>query len=141
MKISAKIDYACRALIELSLHWPNTVPLQINIIAERQKIPIKFLTHILINLKQLGYVDSVRGKNGGYLSSKAPKDIKLSDLIIRFGGLASMSKDVRSIKKVHILDAIWQELDEAIIRKLDELNFEKICDRVRSQNRTVVFDI
>lgn len=141
MKISAKIDYACRALIELSLHWPNTVPLQINIIAERQKIPIKFLTHILINLKQLGYVDSVRGKNGGYLSSKAPKDIKLSDLIIRFGGLASMNKDIRNIKKVHILDAIWLELDEAIIRKLDELNFEKICDRVRSQNRTLVFDI
>lgn len=68
MKISAKIDYACRALlIELGLHWPDNRPMQVSAIAKRQKIPMNFLVHILITLKELGYVDSIRGKSGGYV--------------------------------------------------------------------------
>ena len=48
MKIIAKTDYACRALLELSLHWPKQEPLQVTAIADNQQIPIKFLIHILI---------------------------------------------------------------------------------------------
>ena len=77
MRISAKIDYACRALLELSLHWPNNIPLQINTIAQNQQMPVKFLTQILLQLKQIGYVQSVRGKKGGYLLAKAPQKIRL----------------------------------------------------------------
>src|SRR6267142_1058623 len=87
MKISAKIDYACRALLELGLHWPNTTPMQVGAIAKHQKIPMNFLVHILITLKEAGYVDSIRGKSGGYVLIKAPQDIRLGDVIKNFGGL------------------------------------------------------
>src|SRR2546427_7062657 len=96
MKISAKIDYACRALIELALHWPDRTPLQIRTIAKRQKIPIKFLVHILIHLKQLGLTQSVRGKSGGYVLAQSPTNIKLNMIIKSFGGLGYSSVDEKA---------------------------------------------
>ena len=71
MKISAKTDYACKAIFELVMHWPKPEPLAINVIARSQRIPIKFLTHILLQLKTMGMVESIRGQRGGYLLVKA----------------------------------------------------------------------
>ncbi|MGB3241335.1 MAG: Rrf2 family transcriptional regulator, partial [Candidatus Omnitrophota bacterium] len=62
MRISARCDYACRALLELSLHWPNEAPVHIQQISENQKIPERYLVQILIQLKRLGLVTSSRGK-------------------------------------------------------------------------------
>ena len=85
MKISAKMDYACRALLELALHWPDLTPMQISEIAKRQEIPIKFLVHIMIHLKERGYVNSVRGNKGGYLLAKAPAEIHFGEVIENLG--------------------------------------------------------
>jgi len=141
VKISAKIDYACKAMIELSLHWPNGSPLQISMIAKRQDIPLKFLTHILINLKQLGFVTSSRGKSGGYLLAKKPGDIRLSDLISGMGGLGFIGAPPAGKKKTHVLDVIWQDVNAAVLEKMDEITLETITDRVRSQNKTLMFEI
>src|SRR5262245_53536106 len=84
MKISAKTDYACRAILELALHWPNSVPLQISSIAGNRKIPVKFPTQILVTLKQTGLVESIRGQKGGYVLAKAPKDITLREVVANF---------------------------------------------------------
>ena len=53
MRVSAKCDYACKALLELALHWPNKEPVQIHEISEKQDIPIKYLVQILIQLKRI----------------------------------------------------------------------------------------
>ena len=107
MKISAKIDYACRALLELALHWPNSTPMQVAAIAKRQRIPMNFLVHILITLKELGYVDSVRGKNGGYVLVKHPQDVRLSAVIKNFGGLGlSSEKKTRVFRHSHVRTSI-----------------------------------
>jgi len=142
MKISAKIDYACRALIELSLHWPNNTPMQINTIAQNQQIPTKFLTQILLNLKQIGYVQSVRGKRGGYLLSKAPQKIWLSKLVESFSGIGySSAENKQNGNSDHTMDLIWNEIDETVLKAMGEFNFETICDRKRSRDRAFTFQI
>ncbi len=142
MKISAKIDYACRALMALSLHWPNKTPLQINKIARGQQIPMKFLTQILLSLKQMGYVRSVRGKNGGYLLSKAPQRIKLSELIKNMGGIGcSVTENRRNGNDNHLMDLIWSEIDKTILKTMSEIDFEIIADRKRKQDKAFVFQI
>ncbi len=144
MKISAKMDYACRAVLELSLHWPNTAPLQIQTIAQRQDIPIKFLNQILIHLKQSGCVDSIRGKSGGYLLRNAPREIRLSDIIKNSGGLepsAAHRHPVSPNMSRHALEGIWQELDDVVLEKLQGIDFEAICHRVRSQEKALIFEI
>ena len=137
MKISAKIDYACRALLELSLHWPNQEPLQVEQIAQRQRIPVKFLTQILIHLKQVGYVESVRGKKGGYLLRKLPREIKLNNIMEKFQD-ANNSRDEKSNP---IFNPIWREVNQEFLKTMEKFNFEDICNRKREVDNTPTFQI
>lgn len=142
MKISAKIDYACKALLELSLHWPAQKPLAMSVIAGKQKIPLQFLTQILITLKQLGYTDSIRGKNGGYRLARPPAEIRLDQLITDLGNEGFWSEEAADREAgTHIMEAIWHELDQVVLEHLKTLNFEIICERVRMQQNIVSFDI
>ena len=141
MKISAKTDYACRALLELALHWPNSMPLQIGAIAERQQIPMKFLTHILIQLKQLGYVDSSRGKLGGYHLAQTPAEIKLNEVVQAFSESVHRKTSNGSRSSTNTLISIWQEIDEATQKHMDSINFEEICNRERDLKKIPTFTI
>src|SRR3990167_4575578 len=127
MKISAKIDYACRALLELSLHWPDQEPLQVETIAGRQRIPQKFLTQILIHLKQIGYVESVRGKKGGYRLRKLPREIKLNNIMENFQD----TNNSRDEKNNPIFSPIWREVTQEFSKTMEKFNFEDICNRKR----------
>jgi Rrf2 family protein len=140
MKISAKTDYACRALLQLAMHWPNNMPLQIGIIAKDQEIPMKFLPHILIQLKQLGYVDSIRGKMGGYLLTKTPAQIKLSEVVQSFSE-NGFSKSSRQKKMIHTIESVWQEIDQATQKHMDSITFEEICNRERNLNEVSNYSI
>ncbi|MBL7214485.1 MAG: Rrf2 family transcriptional regulator [Phycisphaerae bacterium] len=78
--ISKKSGYAIRALFELALR-PSIEPVNVRSLAKAQDIPIRFLEIILNELKQGGFVLSVRGKSGGYLLSKPPKSIMIGQII------------------------------------------------------------
>ena len=142
MKISAKSDYACRSLLELSLHWPSDVPLQVNEIAERQSIPIKFLIHILISLKQAGFVKSTRGKRGGYILAKPPTEIRLNDIWKRLEGENISSGGVLK-KRGHpdVLAGVWDEVENGISSIMRGITFEDICNRARANNKNFSYEI
>lgn len=116
--------------------------MQINTIAQNQQIPTKFLTQILLNLKQVGYVRSVRGKRGGYLLSKAPQKIWLNELIEGFGGIGlSAAENKQNGNSDHTMDIIWGEIDETVLKAMGAINFETICDRKRSSDLAFTFQI
>jgi Rrf2 family protein len=85
MRITAKVDYAVRAAIELARAYPTDgsrpTPLTRQAIAEAQEIPSKFLEHILADLKRSQVVGSVRGADGGYWLNRPPEQITMADLI------------------------------------------------------------
>lgn len=85
MRITAKVDYAVRAAIELARAYPTDgsrpVPLTRQAIADAQDIPSKFLEHILADLKRSRIVASVRGADGGYWLQRPPGAISMADLI------------------------------------------------------------
>jgi len=86
--LSQKTRYAIRAMQHLADCYGRG-PVQLSEIAERQKIPAKFLTVILSELSRLGIVDSQRGKDGGYWLAIPPIDITYGDLIrVMRGSLA-----------------------------------------------------
>jgi len=78
--LSQKARYALHALIVLAEHGGEE-PLQIADIAKEARVPRKFLEQILLDLKKRGIVRSLRGRAGGYLIGKAPKDISFADVI------------------------------------------------------------
>jgi Rrf2 family protein len=80
MRVSAKVDYALRASAELAVEGGRG-PVKGDRIAQAQKIPVKFLENILLDLKHAGLVQSQRGAEGGYWLAKAPEEISLADVI------------------------------------------------------------
>jgi Rrf2 family protein len=82
MAVSQKCQYALRALFELAKRWGGQ-PAKIGDIASTQSIPPRFLEVILNELKQGGFTDSRRGKEGGYFLARPPEEISVGD-VIRF---------------------------------------------------------
>jgi Rrf2 family cysteine metabolism transcriptional repressor len=80
MKLTAKGEYACLALLDLAEHHAQGM-IKTEDIAKRRKIPKKYLEQILLLLNKAGYIRSKRGVEGGYTLLKDPKDISLAEII------------------------------------------------------------
>lgn len=82
MKLSKRGEYALRALLDLGIAREVGRPLvQASELAAQEQIPIKFLEQILLELREAGYVASVRGKFGGYRLARAPASIHIGDIV------------------------------------------------------------
>src|SRR5437870_12360061 len=80
MRVSAKADYALRAVIELAVVG-GEAPVKGERIAQAQEIPLKFLENILGDLRQAGIVRSQRGVEGGYWLARPPEEISVADVV------------------------------------------------------------
>lgn len=78
--LSQRTRYALRSLIMLA-GQPAGGSVQIAAIADTQRVPRKFLELILLDLKRAGFVESARGRTGGYRLAKAPADISFGEVI------------------------------------------------------------
>ena len=83
MRLSKRGEYALRALIDLGIARELGRPMvKISELAKHERIPIKFLEAILVQLKDAGYLDSKRGKSGG-VSLKLPMDQVVMGEVVR----------------------------------------------------------
>ena len=87
--ISKKTQYGLKALGYLAAHYGHG-PILIADIADKKKIPIKFLESILLLLKQNHVLESKKGKGGGYYLANAPKKTTLAAVIRIIGGPIAM---------------------------------------------------
>jgi Rrf2 family protein len=87
--LSKKTRYALMALTKLSREYGKGAIL-ISDIAKAEKIPQRFLENILLELKNLGFLGSKLGKNGGYFLLKKPEDISLADIVRYFEGTIAL---------------------------------------------------
>ena len=79
MRVSAKADYALRAVIELAAAADR--PVKGERIAQAQEIPLKFLENILGDLRHAGVVRSQRGAEGGYWLARPPDEISVAEVV------------------------------------------------------------
>jgi Rrf2 family protein len=79
MKLTTKMRYGTRALVDLALHQEQA-PVPSGEIAEREQVPIKYLENILVTLRNAGLVNTTRGASGGYALARAPERILLSEV-------------------------------------------------------------
>jgi Rrf2 family protein len=86
MKLSMKTDYALRALFTLVEHLGQG-PISIRELAQRNEVPKPFLEHIMLELKDRGWVDSSAGKRGGYLLAREPQAITMGEVVRHFDGI------------------------------------------------------
>ena len=86
MRVSAKTDYALRAVVELASSGDGTTPVKGERLASSQGIPLRFLENILLQLRHAGLIDSRRGAEGGYRLARPAEDIALADVIRAIDG-------------------------------------------------------
>jgi Rrf2 family protein len=79
MRVSAKVDYALRATIELAASGDG--PVKGERIAQAQEIPLKFLENILGDLRQAGVVRSQRGVEGGYWLARPADQVTVAEVV------------------------------------------------------------
>ncbi|MFH0762885.1 MAG: Rrf2 family transcriptional regulator [Candidatus Omnitrophota bacterium] len=146
MRITYKGDYALKTILELALHYGNS-PVTIHDLARRADIPIKFLEQILLDLKRGGFVESRRGKVGGYLLAKEPSKIKLGEVIRFIDGpiecIACVDKKYRSCINIYncVFRGIWQQINKATSEIVDNINFEELLKKTNDSGAAFVYQI
>lgn len=81
MFISTKTGYALRALAELAANGENQ-PLSLSDLAQKQRLPLKYLEQLFSKLKKAELIYSKMGSRGGYLLAKQPLEITLQDIML-----------------------------------------------------------
>jgi Rrf2 family transcriptional regulator, cysteine metabolism repressor len=140
MRLSAKVDYACMAVLELALHYQEEAPVQLSEIARAQAIPDKFLTQIFQRLKAAHIVGSTRGMAGGYFLAKDPANITLADVVravdnslLDTHGEAEIAE---GSKGRDLVLRTWNSINGCIAGQLEQVSFENLIDRMRSEQLT-----
>lgn len=86
MKLSRKSDYALRALFSL-VNQKSDAPLSVRELSEMNDIPRRFLEHIMLDMKQKGWVRSIAGRDGGFQLAKDATEITMGEVVRHFDGI------------------------------------------------------
>jgi len=133
MKISTKIRYGARAMLELAYHYGEG-PIELKEIAKRENISLKYLEQVINPLRAAGLVKSIRGAKGGYSLAKPPSEICLYDVVETLDGplnLLECLRDSKVCQKVPscVTRDIWQEVSEAISKIFYSVTLEDMVNR------------
>jgi len=136
MKLSTRIRYGMRAIIELAENGRKG-PLQLKVIAQRQDISAKYLEQLMVVLKSAGFVKSIRGAKGGYVLAKAPNQIKLSDIFHCLEGTVSTVECVENEDYCQraadcVARQVWTQVQEAIEGVLQSITLQDVADRAKA---------
>jgi Rrf2 family protein len=129
VKVSAKSDYAVRALLELAVAVDG--PVKGERLAHAQEIPLMFLENILIDLRHAGIVRSQRGAEGGYWLARAPDEVTIGEVIRAVDGpLASVRgeapEDLDYDGAAANLQTVWIALRASLRKVVDEVTLADV---------------
>jgi len=81
VKLSVKVDYACRVLTHMARLYGTEALAHIEELARIEAVPANYLVQILTELRNGGLIMSRRGKQGGYALARPPAEISLYDIV------------------------------------------------------------
>ncbi|MEX0676675.1 MAG: Rrf2 family transcriptional regulator [Pirellulales bacterium] len=141
MKLSAKTEYACLAMLELAAHYGSREPVRIRSIAAEHGIPSRFLVQILLQLKGAGFVASTRGASGGYQLVKPPEGITLGEVMAviegQEGEVTSNTSPQSSTARV-LVDA-WREVAQVQHDALYSITFADLVSRIPRHSENMFY--
>jgi Rrf2 family protein len=132
MRVSAKVDYALRALAELAVAPAG--PVKAERLATAQEIPLKFLENILLELRRAEIVSSQRGAEGGYQLAKPAAEISVADVIRAVEGPIATVRGARPEDVAYTgaavgLQEVWIDLRASMRGVLEETSLADLVSR------------
>lgn len=145
MKVSKRVDYGVRALIDLALRYGQGIT-HSNEIAARQSIPESYLEQLLASLRKAGFVQSKVGPQGGHALARAPEKIGLGEVIAALEGVSGTigcvgepNDCVRS--NTCVQRDVWREIEEATQRVLNAISIGELAKRQLSREEVAMYYI
>jgi Rrf2 family protein len=153
MRVSAKAEYACVAMLQLAACAQQSQPVRIKSIADATGVPLRFLVQILLALKTAGLVISVRGAAGGYQLARSPEAISLASVINAIDDQAraptsaldatrkaSPRRAGTAVARSPVIDAllgVWREVQLAQQRLLERLTLAELLRRTQEKDALI----
>ena len=97
MRLFKSSEYAVRCLVYMATSCPGLCPVQK--LSDELSIPFKFLGRLMGRLREAGFVESVRGKNGGYRIAKPLSDIRLEQIVDTVEGLENYDRCILGFER------------------------------------------
>jgi Rrf2 family iron-sulfur cluster assembly transcriptional regulator len=133
VKISSKTQYAVLAMMHLATRHGDGKPVPTGEIAEAQKIPFKFLTHVMLNLQEYGLVKALRGKRGGYMLGREPSLISMGDVVRAVeGSVVRCDVDIETPAYAAV-EALWGDLTKNIEGRLNSTDIKTMIARAQGR--------
>lgn len=132
MELSAKCEYALRALLEMAAVYHRAEPLRIKEVAQRQQIPDRYLEQLLAVLRRGGLVRSQRGVKGGYILADEPGQISVLDVIRCIEGNENKISDSTrpgGPVETSLIHDVRQELNKAAEAVLSSYSLQSLLER------------
>jgi Rrf2 family protein len=133
MRVSAKSDYALRALIELASRAEGS-PVSAEELGRLQEIPHGFLQAILADLRRAGVVMSQRGQSGGWRMARDPETVSVADVIRAVDGpLVSVyglrPEAVSYNESAQVLQHVWIAARSSLRDVFEQVTIRSLADR------------
>ena len=142
MKLSTRGRYGTRAMTELAANYGKG-PMMLEEISSRQQISRRYLEHIFADLKAAGLVRGLRGPRGGYVLTRDPREIPVSEIVAAVEGSLSIADCLEDEYRCEMASrcrtrALWQEVNKAIMKVLKSKTLAELLDPTRKCAADVV---
>ena len=127
MKISQKLEYACRALAQLAKHHDGRTLTRLEDLAQREAVSANFLVQILNDLRRAGLIESRRGKAGGYLLARMPAAITLRQVVAAVDPSLLQCSVTREGESGQSVRHAWEQIAYALQQALDPITMETMA--------------
>lgn len=134
MKISTKVRYGLRALVDLAVHSTGEqVPLVY--IARRQDLSVNYLEQVFSLLKKAGIVKSIKGAQGGYVLGREASSIRVSDVIRAIEGDIMIVEEEPKLNETSLLyqnlqeclqRQVWDKMTESVTKVVENITLEDL---------------
>ncbi len=131
MHVTAKADYAVRAVVELASSSQSS-PRKVDDVAQAQAIPVSFLENILTQLRSSGVVRSQRGPEGGYWLARPAGEVSLADVIRAVEGplvgvRGQRPEEIEYTGSAEALQKVWIALRANLRKVLEEVSVADVA--------------
>lgn len=141
MQLSTKVRYAARAMIEIARSYKDE-PLQLNDIACKQDISVKYLEQIMSPLRARGFVRTQKGSRGGYHLAVKPESITLYDIVVSVDGTIAPVSCVDNEascdrSKNCVTKNVWSRMRDAMQKELQAKTLAELISEQEDLDRAL----
>ncbi len=144
MRVSCKVEYGLRALLDLALH-ARQGPVLSRDTAHRQGIPETYLNQLLLQMRRGGIVTSVRGPRGGHLLARPAREITMLEVVEALEGpIVVLPEGVAapaSPETEAALGMLWDDVRTIMRGHLSKVTVQQLAEHAQLQRGAYMYEI